>query len=82
MSKTRDGVLPRSKIDVRMPKGAAIPRADVSEHSLPPTWYFPTQDPEVVIACDYNPAAQRYDLNTRRIRIADLPEQIRIAIER
>jgi hypothetical protein len=35
MSKTRDGVLPRSKIDVRMPPGAATPRSDICEQIGP-----------------------------------------------
>lgn len=35
MSKTRDGVLPRSKIDVRMPPGAATPRSGIYEQVGP-----------------------------------------------
>jgi hypothetical protein len=35
MSKTKDGVLPRSKIDVRMPPGAATPRSGIYEQVGP-----------------------------------------------
>jgi hypothetical protein len=35
MSKTKDGVLPRSKIEVRMPPGAATPRSGIYEQVGP-----------------------------------------------
>ncbi len=35
MTKTRDGVLPRSKIEVRMPPGAAAPRSGIYEQVGP-----------------------------------------------
>ena len=38
----------------------------------PSTWLFPTEDPEWVEACDYNPQEQQYNLNCRRVRIGDI----------
>lgn len=35
MSRTKDGVLPRSKIEVRMPPGAATPRSGIYEQVGP-----------------------------------------------
>jgi hypothetical protein len=35
MAKTRDGVLPRSKIEVRIPPGAATPRSGIYEQVGP-----------------------------------------------
>jgi len=35
MTKTKDGVLPRSKIEVRMPPGAAAPRSGIYEQVGP-----------------------------------------------
>src|SRR5258708_32084782 len=40
---------------------------------LPPVWYFPTDDPDWVVACDYNAREQQYNLNCRRMRLADIP---------
>ena len=39
----------------------------------PSTRYFPTPDPNVVIACDYNPDDQQYS-NYRPMRLEDISE--------
>ena len=36
-----------------------------------PTRFFLTGDPMVIIACDYNPDDQEYNLNCREIRLQD-----------
>ena len=50
--------------------------------SPPPTWYFPTPDPDVVMACDYNPADRQYNLNCRPMRIRDVPRHVVTAINK
>lgn len=47
----------------------------------PPTWYFPTEDPNWVLAYDYNPVTRRYDLNERRMPRADVPDHVTTAID-
>ena len=48
--------------------------------SPPPTWYFPTPDPNVVRACDWNPNTQQYDQNCRDISIDQVPQHVSDAI--
>jgi hypothetical protein len=48
----------------------------------PPTWYFPTSSPGVVIACDYNPADDRYNLNCRQMPIGQIPQPQQAAVKR
>jgi kumamolisin len=37
-----------------------------------PTQYFPTSDPDVLLAFDWNPNENRYDLNSRLVRRGDI----------
>jgi hypothetical protein len=43
--------------------------------ALPRTDYFPTEDPDVFIACDYNPNTGAYDLNCRMISREQVPKE-------
>ncbi len=47
----------------------------------PTTWYFPTPDPNVVIACDYNAAEKQYNLNCRQVALQDVPNHVASAIQ-
>jgi hypothetical protein len=38
------------------------------------TRYFPTEDPNWYIACDFNPQDGQYNLNRRRIPASALPQ--------
>lgn len=52
----------------------------MSGSGKPPVWYFPTEDPEWVIACDLNPATSNYDLNCRRENIGAVHYSIRTSL--
>jgi hypothetical protein len=47
--------------------------------SRPPTWYFPTGDPGMVMACDWNEDDKQYDKNCREI---PAPQHISAAIKK
>jgi hypothetical protein len=50
--------------------------------SRPKTWYFPTPDPDVVIACDYNAAEDRYDNNCRTMKVGNVSDRVAVEMKR
>jgi len=46
---------------------------------IPPVRYFPTEDPEWVMVCDYNPSEGQYNSNCRRIPSSAVPRSVSIA---
>lgn len=59
----------------------AVPKKG-SKKAPPPTWYFPTADPNIVIACDYNPDEGQYNRNCREVRLKDVPKPVSTAINK
>jgi hypothetical protein len=45
------------------------------------TRYFPTEDPDWFMACDYDPRENEYNLNCRRIPASALPQSVGSAKE-
>ena len=58
-------------------KGIAL----TSSYSPPPTWYFPTGDEGMVMACDWNNDDKQYDKNCREIPMPKAPQHISTAIK-
>jgi hypothetical protein len=48
----------------------------------PSTWYFPTEDDNYVVACDYNAAEGRYNLNCRTMHVNDIPKRVKTEMKR
>jgi hypothetical protein len=49
---------------------------------MPATWYFPTPDPKIVLACDYNPLEKRYNRNCREIQKSSLATSVKAGFTR
>lgn len=49
---------------------------------IPLTWYFPTSDPQIVRACDFNTHDGEYNLNCRTLPIDEMPKVVLTAMNR
>lgn len=50
--------------------------------AMPPTWFFPTPDPNIFIACDYNELEERYNRNCRKVTRAHMPKGLASEVKR
>lgn len=48
----------------------------------PKIWYFPTPEPEWVIACEYNASDDRYNKNCKKIKVANIPDRVAVELKR
>ena len=62
----------------------AAPKAAMAQAAFapPPIWYFPTEDPNYVIACEWNPVDKAYNRNCRTIPRPRAPAHIQTAIRK
>jgi hypothetical protein len=62
----------------------AAPKAAMAQAAVspPPVWYFPTEDPNYVIACEWNPVDRAYNRNCRTIPRPQAPAHIQTAIRK
>ena len=69
---------------VRRAGGIVAPRATVAGQApgAPNTWWFPTQDPNIVMECTWNPAEHRYNIGCHPIQLSQTPSHIVAAIKK
>ncbi|MBL1256355.1 hypothetical protein [Methylocystis sp. Sn-Cys] len=80
--KTRKTATKKSATKARALANALVAHASkpLTSFKRPSTWYFPSPNANTVIACDWNAAENRYNLNCREIPITDVPRHVAEAI--
>lgn len=66
---------------VKAPSGEKAP-AKVASASIPPVWYFPSPDPDYVIACKYNAVQKVYNVDCRPVRKSEMSKNVKSAFVR